>query len=554
MSKLPPRKRDEVVRKIALLLKERRFRDAQQGIAILLSHNPRDADALFFRGTVHLLQSDAGSALDDLALAARLQPGRAAFLSNLGVAQMLAGKAKDARESLERATQVDPSIVDAWASLTLCYRNNAMPAEAAAAALRATNLDPTNAGLLSTAISTELYAADLHLVETRARAERYGALLSDGVTRFPARKIPAKRLRIGLVSADLRSHPVGRFLLAVLPRLDADVFAYSNHADAPTDPVTRSLRAAVSEWKNILTLDDENAASLIHRDEIDVLFDLSGHTSGNRLGIFARKPAPVAVTWLGFPGTTGLTQIDYNLGNAWTFPEGEDAFYVETPWRLPSTYNCYAVPDAELPIAPLPMLKNGYVTFGSANNFGKLTDATIATWSKILQAVPNSRLILRSSQDASPDTAAFLLGRLTAYGAHPAAIRIDETIKGHEANMAQYAEIDVALDPFPYTGATTTVEALYMGVPVITLRGKGYAALQGVSILSCAGLQDWIADDIDEYVSLAKSAAKDVHRIESLRATLRPRVVASPLFDASQFAGDLQQALSEMAAIHNGKS
>jgi predicted O-linked N-acetylglucosamine transferase (SPINDLY family) len=292
-------------------------------------------------------------------------------------------------------------------------------------------------------------------------------------------------------------------------------------------------------------LSDENLAQQIREDGIDILIDLSGHTAHNRLPMFAWKPAPIQVSWLGYFATTGVTAIDYLIADPWTLPESEEANFTENIWRLPETRLCFTPPDVDMEITPLPALSNGHLTFACFNNLTKMNDTVVALWARILAAVPTSRLFLKSKQLREASVRQSVVDRFAAHGIDSERL-ILEGLSPRAEYLATYQRVDIALDPFPYTGGTTSVEALWMGVPVLTLAGECFLSRQGVGLLMNAGLPEWIAADADDYVARAVSHASDLQRLAALRNGLRQQVLASPVFDAQRFAHHFETALRGM--------
>jgi protein O-GlcNAc transferase len=293
-------------------------------------------------------------------------------------------------------------------------------------------------------------------------------------------------------------------------------------------------------------MSDEALAERIRHDGIDILVDLVGHTAMNRLLVFARRPAPIQVTWLGYPNTTGLTAIDYRLVDAVTDPEGEaDALASETLVRLPGGFLCYGGHGGAPAPGPAPCLATGTVTFGSFNSPPKLSAATLDAWAQVLARLPESRLLLKGKPFADAATRALYLGRLAERGVAPERVELAAWLPD-QAHLALYDRIDIALDPFPYNGTTTTCQALWMGVPVVALRGDRHASRVGASLLTQIGLTDLIADSVEAYVETAIALAGDPARLADLRHSLRPRMAASPLCDATGFARKIEQAYRTM--------
>ena len=352
-------------------------------------------------------------------------------------------------------------------------------------------------------------------------------------------------VKIGYVSGDFRRHSVSHFLLPVFRHHDRTAFeihGYSNNA--LTDDVTERLTALADGWRLIFGLDDEAAARMIAEDGIDILVDLSGHTAHNRLSLFARQPAPVQVTWLGYPGSTGLKAIGYRLVDAITDPPGEaDAHYSERLVRLDHGFLCYAPLDQ----APAPVPRpEGPIRFGSFNNPAKLSPATLDLWVKVLEAVDGSELLLKGRPFADPKVRQALLTRFGKRGIASDRIVLLEHIAAPEQHLAAYGEMDIALDPFPYNGTTTTCEALWMGVPVVTLLGDRHSARVGASLLTQVGLDSLIAHTPQDYIRLAADLAADYRRRAGLRGKLRAMMQNSPLCDGPGFTRRLENAYRGM--------
>jgi predicted O-linked N-acetylglucosamine transferase (SPINDLY family) len=295
-------------------------------------------------------------------------------------------------------------------------------------------------------------------------------------------------------------------------------------------------------WRDATGLSDQDLADQMRADRIDILFDLAGHTTRNRLLAFARKPAPVQVTWAGYVDTTGLTAMDYILADRFQIPAEAEVHYREKVLRMPDGYVCYEPPDEAPAVSPLPALSRGHVTYGSFNNPAKINRSVVQVWAEILRRAPQSRLILKFMGLNDPAvtrrlSAEFIAERVDAG-------RLD--IRGpspHAELLEQYQDIDIALDPFPYAGGLTTCEALWMGVPVITCPGETFASRHGLSHLSNVGLTETIARDVDDYVAIALRLADDLPRLAELRSQLRSQTAASPLCDGPRFAANLATLL-----------
>jgi protein O-GlcNAc transferase len=355
---------------------------------------------------------------------------------------------------------------------------------------------------------------------------------------------PERRLRIGYVSPDFREHVVGRFLLPLLTSHDkraVEVFAYA-HVPRP-DALTESLRACTDSWRSIVGLSDAQAADLIRQDRIDILVDLTMHMDRNRLLVFARKPAPIQATYLAYCASTGLETMDYRLSDPYLDPPGMDeSVYSERTIRLPETYWCYQ-PASETPeVSPLPALERGYVTFGCLNNFCKVSEPTLAAWAKLLRAVPRSQLLLHAHAGSHRLR---VQGFLEHEGLEPARVRFTGIVPLREY-FQLYHRIDIALDTFPYGGGTTTCDALWMGVPVVSLVGPTAVGRGGLSILSNVGLPELVGGKEEDYVRIGREWAGDLPRLSHLRSTLRQRMASSPLMDGPHLARNVEAAYRQM--------
>jgi predicted O-linked N-acetylglucosamine transferase (SPINDLY family) len=508
-------------------------------------------------------------------------PDSAEAHNDLGNALSDLGKGREAIASYRRVVALKPAFAEAHYNLGSALKHENLLTEAVSCFRRALELNPDHAAAYNNLGSTLREAGDVAAaIACFEQAERLlprsvvacsNRLLAlhydprstpasildahrDFDRRFgmppPARHDnepdPDRRIRIGYVSADLRAHPVGYFLSPVLPAHDrhrVEVFCYADSRTA--DPLTFRLQAASDVWRVTAGLGHDELARQVRADRIDVLVDLAGHTARNRLPMFAERPAPVQVTWAGYVGTTGLRAIGYLLSDACETPADADRFHVETVMRLPDGYVCYAPPDDAPAVAPLPAAKRGTVTFGCFNNLAKIGPGVLALWSRILAALPGARLVLKTHALGDPGTAsryrdlaaaAGIAGeRLVLRGASP-----------HRELLAAYGEVDIALDPFPYSGGLTTLESLWMGVPVVTLGGDGFAARHSQSHLTNAGLTTLIAGGADAYVEIAVGLARDLKHLALLRAELRPRVAASPLCDGPRFTRHLEAAYRVM--------
>lgn len=428
--------------------------------------------------------------------------------------------------------------------------------EQSAVVRRVLALDPLHGDAQSNLLFALNYAEHSDGAALLAEARRYGAILRAKAEKQGARAYAAwsctsrpERLRVGLVSGDFRHHPVGYFLDDVVPALagsSIELVAYPNQS--VEDELTQRMKPHFSAWRSIAGLDDAQAAQLIHEDGIHVLVDLSGHTAMHRLPVFALKPAPVQASWLGYLGTTGVPEIDWVIADPYIAPEYAASYLAENIWRMPDSFVHLSPPAEAVSLGGLPVATAGHVTFGNFNNLAKMTDAVVALWARVLHAVPDSRLFLKCPQLADSALVRQTQARYAAHGIAADRLVLEGPSSRAEL-LAAYKRVDIALDPFPYTGGTTSLEALWMSVPVLTLRGDRFMSRMGETLMTNAGLSNWIADDADHLVRLAFDHAADRQALAHLRAgALRVQVLASPLMDTARFARDVEQALWGMWA------
>ena len=354
-------------------------------------------------------------------------------------------------------------------------------------------------------------------------------------------------LRVGFVSGDLREHPVGYFTESLFERLRTaglQLFAYPT--TPAEDELTERIRGSFEGWRPIYGATDQQASLIIESDCLDVLIDLSGHTAANRLGVFALKPAPVQLTWLGYCGTTGLNEIDYIIADEISIKPDEEHWYSEKVLRLAGSYACMSpLPNLQLPSSP-PIVEHGYCTFGCFNNLAKIDEKLVKTWSNVLLAVDRSKLLLKSRQFADHKACQTTADLFLKFGVDPKRL-IFESAEIRYNYLRTYQFVDIALDPFPYPGFTTSLEALWMGVPVLTMRGGRFIQRNGEGILTRIGLDEWIAIDEDDYILKAICFGNDANKISSLRKTIRQRLSQSPLMDMDNFAKQFAALLSKVA-------
>ena len=486
-----------------------------------------------------------------LSRAVELSPQDYTARLNLGACLYAMGRFAEAREHTAVAARLRPDLAQPWFNLGGHWQAEDAFEPAVNAYQKALSLDPTHVGAISNLLFLQHFLPDISPADRLRSACELGDALCkvvrprpQAVTRRPG------PLRIGLLSADFRAHSVGWFLAGFLPwvdRRELTLIAFNNGTTA--DAMTERLRASCAQWHGIFALGDDAVADLIASQQIDILVDLSGMTAGHRLGVLARKPAPIQVNWLGYFGTSGLPTVDWLLADGLCVPQGEDPLYREKVWRLPASRFCMAPPDEAPEVSALPALTSGQLSLGSFQVLAKLNDGVLALWSAVMRKLPQARLRIQSRRLSQPEEVQRLLRRLEAVGVDPA--RCTLLPASHRADyLRAHREVDFILDSHPYTGGTTTCEALWMGVPTLTLTSPGMLGRQGEAHLRNLGLDDWIATSDAEFVALAARHAspEGLRRLSRLRSALRERCRVSPLFDNQGFAADWTRAMQAMHA------
>jgi protein O-GlcNAc transferase len=525
---------------------ERRFPDAIRRFEIALGLEPRlPRAAAMLVGALRII----GERERALAAYARFGPTAPPSAElEVAVAGALAEmfELDQALVHLERALELEPGSASVRASHAGTLAELGHLEEALAGYRGALELDPDYHPAHSSIIFHLALMPDGGTESVSREARRYGnqAARLPRLTSHPNLPDPNRRLRVGYVSSDFRRHSVAHFLLPLFRHHDRaryEVYCYANVLWP--DRVTGSMQELVDEWRDIVDLDDDAAAQRIHEDGIDVLVDLSMHTFQTRLLVFAHKPAPVQVCWLAYAGTTGLATMDYRLTDSFLDPVGGDDPYSEQSIRLPDSFWCYE-PLATADLTPLPALTTGHVTFGSLNAFRKVTAATLTLWAGALRALPTSRLLLVAPAGSARTRIHAELGALGI-----ASERVE--FASHcprEQYLELYHRIDCCLDTVPYGGGTTSLDALWMGVPVLTLCGRTVTGRAGSSILNNLGLPELVATSEEHFARLARDLGADLPELARLRKTLRTRLEHSPLMDAPRFAQNLEAAYRGMWA------
>jgi protein O-GlcNAc transferase len=525
-----------------------RLADAEKIYRQILARNPNHADALNMLGVLMGQASRFDAAVELIRRAVQIKPDYAEAHGNLGNTYKDLGKLDEAIASYRQAIRFKFDLAGAHSNLGNVLKRQGQLEDAIASHRQAIRLKPDLAPAHSNLIYDlhfhPSYDAKMIYEEHRQWNRQHAQRFKNFIQPHANDRDPDRRLRIGYVSPDFCQHPVGQFLLPLLAAHDADrceIFCYSD-VRRP-DHMTALLHQHVRQWRNTVGLTDDRAAQLVREDQIDILVDLTMHMARNRMLLFARKPAPVQVTYLAYCSTTGLDAMDYRLTDPHLDPPGmNDNFYSEKSIRLPDTYWCYSLDEQTSQVNQLPAQNTGEVTFGCLNNFCKVSPAALQLWIQLLQAIPKSQLVLHAHEGNHRDRVRDLLKQGEV---DPARLKFVGWVPYYEY-FKLYQQIDIGLDPFPCNGGTTTCNALWMGVPVVTLAGQTAVGRGGVSVLRNIGLPELIAETPLQYVQIATDLAKDLSRLAELRRTLRTRMLSSPLMDAPRFARNVESAYTQM--------
>ncbi len=518
-----------------------------------LGVQPQHPDALINLGIARHGLGKPDAAVEAYQTALRVAPGSARAWYNLGFALYARERYADAATAYRRALERQPDHLAAYVNLGALLLDEGRHAETDRCLRAALAVKPeapeTTQPWQALLFAMNAYETDSGRVAREHRAwGQWMRRLHAPQTDHANDPDPERPLRVGYVSPDFCDHSVAFFFEPLLVHHDPTRIHAVCYADVHRpDRVTRYLQHYAATWRDICGLGDERVAELIRRDGIDLLVDLTGHTSSNRLPVFARKPAPVQITWLGYPNTTGLEAIDYRLTDAVCDPPGAtEHLHTEELIRLPHGFLCYQPPLNAPSLCDPPSQTRGHLTFGAFNHLSKVTPEAIRTWARILLRLPQARLVMKGKPFCDPATRERYSGLFSTQGVDPGRVELLHWMPGIEQHLAQYNRVDVALDTFPYNGTTTTCEALWMGVPVITLRGAAHAGRVGTGLLHGIGLPEWAAGDQDQYVDLAVQLAGDVRTRKILRASLRGRMLQSPLCDGKGFARQMEETYRDL--------
>jgi predicted O-linked N-acetylglucosamine transferase (SPINDLY family) len=503
-------------------------------------------------GSALVKQGKLEEAVASFNKALTLKPGYIEAHNNLGNALSEQGKFEEAVASYQKALTLKPDYAETHYNLGNVLSEQCKLEEAVASYRKALTLKPE----YKEAYSNLLFCFNYMPGITQEAIYKESLQFGDRFSEYRHQETPTfendlskdRRLKVGYVSPDFNSHSVAYFIEPAIKahnREKVEIFCYANVKKI--DEVTKRVQAEADHWCSIVGMKDEDVAARIKKDRIDILVDLAGHTRNNRLFVFALKPAPVQVTWLGFPNTTGLPTMDYRLTDEVADPEGEaDGLHIEELIRLKHGFLCYQPMTSSPDVCSLPSQECGYITFGSFNNLKKVTVEVIKAWAGILNAVPSSRLLLKAKQLINDQTRKWIIKILEQEGIAEERIEMHSWMPNQADHLALYSRVDIGLDPFPYNGTTTTCEALWMGVPVITLLGDRHASRVGASILYRVGMNELVASSVEKYIELTSSLANDRKKLIEIRSCLRDRIQKSELVNRRLFADHLEEVYRQM--------
>ena len=503
-------------------------------------------------GNILLKQEYPEEAIACYRKALDLNPNYAKAYCNMGIVFQEKGLLDEAIAHYRKALQLNPNLAEAASNLGRVFHGRGQFDDAETYYRRALQLKPDfplcYSNLLLLMNYSSRHTPEAVFAEHLQFAKQCAAGLSSAVLPHTNDRTTSRRLKIGYVSPDFRRHSVNYFLEPVLASHRHEQFEVFCYSDVVTpDAVTERLKGYADQWRDVAGMPDGKAADLIREDGLDILVDLAGHTGLNRMLLFARKPAPVQVSWLGYPNTTGLSTVDYRIVDGYTDPPGlTDPFYTEQLVRMPESFLCYQ-PDSDSPeTGDLHAMTSGHITFGSFNNFTKETPEVLALWAEMLARIPGSRLLLKAKGFSDRVAKDLVEGVFTGRGIDSGRIELLAHETSFAGHLGLYHRIDIALDTFPYNGTTTTCEALWMGAPVITLAGHTHASRVGMSLLTNIGLPGFVAATSEEYLAIAVGLANDLNRLKSLRGSLRDRMKKSALMNAERFTANLESCYREM--------
>jgi protein O-GlcNAc transferase len=527
-----------------------RLAEAEAICRRVLRASPGHPDALHLLGVLALQLRHAEIAIAFTRKAITANPNEASYYQSLGSALVARRRFSEAASVYEQALAINPRQALAHNGLACALLAQGRVDESIAAYRRALTIDPGKSAIHSNLLLALLYSpaydAERLLAESKDWASGQGDAPAVPASSEKRGRHTRRRLRVGYVSADFRQHSVAYLFAPVLSvhnRDQVEVFCYTN--SWAEDDMTEHIRSNADSWRSIAGLNSDEAESIIRKDCIDILVELSGHTSGNRLDVFTRRLAPIQVTWLGYPGTTGSASIDFIIADSKVIPQNQDRWYTESIVRMPSTYLCYKPQKIEQESDKLPLASNGYITFGSFNNISKVTPEVVDVWAKVVRQVPGAQMCLKSGAFDDSEVRARYAELFARRGVHVGRLTFIGRTSQQE-HLKLYSQVDIALDPFPYNGTVTSLESLWMGVPVISLEGDRFVSRVGLTLLSALGLEELVARSTPEYIKIAAELASNAQRLAALRTGLPSRMMSSALLDGRSFTEHLEAVYREM--------
>ena len=516
-----------------------------------IENNPELAQAHNNFGNALAALSKYEEAIASFQRAIAIDPNYADALNNLGNVFISLGRPHEAIANFSRALAIHPEHAEAFNNLSNALKDQGDIEKAISGYQQTIAIKPTFIEAYSNRLLTMQYSTSIDndvIFKEHCIWEERHAITSYKSPPFENDRNPNRRLKIAYVSPDFRNHSVAFFLEPILAHHDGEQYEITCYSlVANPDGTTQRMKALARHWISIVGMTDEEVATRIRDDGIDILVDLAGHTGSNRLPIFTHKSAPIQVSYLGYPNTTGLSTMDYRVSDAHADPPGKtDKWHTEKLIRLKDTAWCYRSVEKSPEVSMLPAKAKKYITFGSFNAFPKLNEKVLKLWVKLLDEVAHSRLLLKAKSLVDNEVKKRVIALFGDEGIPPERIHLAAQEPSYHRHLERYHEVDIALDTYPYHGTTTTCEALWMGVPVVTLEGETHRSRVGVSLLNQVGLEHLIAKTPDEYIHIASTLASDLETLEVLRQSLRSRMQASPLMDEVSFTKELESAYRDM--------
>jgi len=506
------------------------------------------SDAFHLLGIINSLEGQNKEAIENIKKAIKISK-KGIYFNSLGVAYLRIGKCRDAIKYLNVALKYDDRFADAYNNLGQAQLIIGDSFEAMKNFQTSLQIQSNVPQIISNYLLCLNYVFLLSAEDIYKAHTQFDTLFKKQTKFKPSIQIKGEneKIRIAYVSSDFCQNSVSYFITPILKNHDLskfEIYCYANVVQP--DTITQKLETYASKWINTVHMTDDQMAEKIFQDKIDILVDLSGHFAGNRMAVFAKQPAPIQITYLGYPNTTGLSTIQYRLTDSIADPEEYDKFYSEKLIRMPKCFLCYQPQFKSPEVSSLPALENKYVTLGSFNNLAKVNSNLIKIWSEILCNLPDAKLILKARPFLDNETSEYVIEKFMANGVKRNQIKCMGFLESIEGHLAAYHNVDLALDSFPYNGTTTTCDALWMGVPVITKLGDCHAARVSASILSCIGLNDFIATSDEDYILKTIQICQNISILKQIRKNLRKIFMASPIMNGKLFTKDLEKIYKRM--------